>query len=80
MRRWRILGMVVLTVAMVSCIAAVEPDHIGYVVDGPPYGHVCSDNCGHYWHDSRMYYAQGHVHGPNCGHVYAEGRWRCNHR
>ena len=74
----RLLGIIFLTATLLSCVAEVEPAHLGYMVDIPP-DHVHTEFCGHYCHDSQWYYMQGHVPGPGCGHRYREGNWRCDH-
>ena len=74
----RILGSAFLMLALLSCVAQVDPGHLGVRVDVPP-DHIHTDSCGHYCHESQWYYAEGHVHGPSCGHVYRDGRWCCKH-
>ncbi len=38
-------------------------------------GHVCTENCDHYYHEGKYIVVHKHRHGPGCGHRFDGGRW-----
>jgi hypothetical protein len=40
-----------------------------------PFGHIHSEECGHYFRNGSWYFLPGHFHREGCGHHYYAFRW-----
>jgi len=73
------LATTIVILAVATMVGGCVAPHHGHVHAGARVriesGHICTGDCGHYYHRRHWYHHAGHVHGPGCGHAMRGGIW-----